>query len=157
MPDEPVDKVEIDAAELVNLRGLAGQMQALETSTAQALIERDLASALSGYELSTPQAAAQLIRLIRDDIKATRAADGSWKVAAPDGKSVADYLKAVIPTEFPNFVRATNRGGSGGNGASATPTVVPTHGQNFETFGHALVAANQGNGFGAVAFTAKYK
>lgn len=105
----------------------------LERAYREAVRDRDLATALAGRPL-VPGAAAQLIKLWRDDFDAYES-DGEVKVAARDGRSVAKAVaERLDEPEYAHFRPATSRGGVAAKGSGrmqtpGTPTVPRTLGE----------------------------
>jgi hypothetical protein len=100
----------------------------LERVYKAALRDRELATALVGKPL-VPGAAAQLIKLWRDDFEVVDE-DGEIRILARDGRgvdqAVADRLNGP---DFAHFCLPSSRGGTGARGqnrsASAAPTPAP--------------------------------
>ncbi len=109
----------------------------LEHAYKAALRDRELATALVGKPL-VPGAAAQLIRLLRDEFEVVDEG-GSIRILARDGRdvarAVADHLAGP---EFAHFCLPSSRGGTGARGQnrSATPAAPP---ERPKTLGEAVV------------------
>jgi hypothetical protein len=106
--------------ELIHARELADRDRRAsewESAYKSALRERELATALSGRPL-VPGAAAQLIKLWRDDFEVA-SESGEHRVRTRDGRGVEqavdDWLSA---SEYAHFRQATTRGGATERGRS---------------------------------------
>ena len=93
------------------------RLSEMERVCKAALKERELATALAGRPL-VPGAAAQLIKLWRDDVDVHDEGDG-YRVAVKDGravsKAVGDWLASA---EFSHFCLPSSKGGTGAKDAS---------------------------------------
>jgi hypothetical protein len=89
----------------------------LEHACRSAVRDRELATALAGRPLVSG-AAAQLLKLWRDELDVYEE-DGAYKVAAKDGRSVAQAVTEwLASTEFSHFSLPKSRGGTGARGAN---------------------------------------
>lgn len=92
----------------------------LERAYKGAIRDRELATALAGRPL-VPGAAAQLIKLWRDDFDAYEEA-GEVKVVARDGRTVAKAVaERLAEGEYAHFCPSTTRGGASARGMGRTP------------------------------------
>jgi hypothetical protein len=104
----------------------------LERAYKAALRDRDLATALIGKPL-VPGAAAQLIKLLRDDFEIVDE-DGEIRVLARDGRAVERAVaERLAGPEFAHFCLPSSRGGTGSKGQnrSATPALRPAGPKNL--------------------------
>ena len=109
----------------------------LERAYKAALRDRELATALVGRPL-VPGAAAQLIKLWRDDFEVVDE-DGSIRILAKDGRSVDQaVLDRLAGPDFAHFCLPSSRGGTGARGQnrSAAPGAAPA---GPRTLGEAVV------------------
>lgn len=96
----------------------------LERAYKAALRDRELATALVGKPL-VPGAAAQLIKLWRDDFEVIDE-DGEIRVLARDGRAVDQaVLDRLNGPEFAHFCLPTSRGGTGAKGLNRSASPVP--------------------------------
>jgi hypothetical protein len=109
----------------------------LEQAYKVALRDRDLATALVGRNL-LPGAAAQLVKLWRDDL-VVQEGDGEYRVSARDGRSVgqavADWLASP---EYAHFCPPASRGGIAIKGANR-PSAAGVDGPAPKNLGEAVV------------------
>jgi hypothetical protein len=96
----------------------------LERAYKAALLDRELATALVGKSL-VPGAAAQLIKLWRDDFEVVDE-DGEIQVLARDGRGVDQaVLDRLNGPEFAHFCLPSSRGGTGAKGQNRSSSVAP--------------------------------
>ncbi len=87
--------------------------------TKEFLLDRELSLALAGNPI-VPEGAKQLQTLLRGQFEVLPDGD-SWKVAAKDGKPVADTVKALLATkDYSHFLRAEARGSHDSNPGKQT-------------------------------------
>ncbi len=99
------------AAARVEEQGRDGKAADLEKAYRAAVRDRELATALAGRSL-VPGAAAQLIKLWRDDFD-VHEADGELRVTARDGRTVAKAVAERLgEAEFAHFCPPASRGGA---------------------------------------------
>jgi hypothetical protein len=92
----------------------------LEQAFRGAVRDRELATALAGRPLVSG-AASQLLKLWRDDLDVFEE-DGGYKVAAKDGRAVAQAVGEWLASpEFAHFCLPTSRGGTGARGGNRPP------------------------------------
>jgi hypothetical protein len=104
----------------------------LERAYKAALRDRELATALVGKPL-VPGAAAQLIKLLRDDFEIVDE-NGEIRVLARDGRAVDQAVaERLAGPEFAHFCLPSSRGGTGSKGQnrSATPAPRPAGPKNL--------------------------
>jgi hypothetical protein len=113
----------IKAREALYTRELAVRDQKateLERAYRAALRDRELATALAGKAL-LPGAAAQLVKLWRDDLD-VHEIDGEYTVTARDGRSVGPTVNDWLAcTEYAHFCLPSSRGGTASKGSSRSP------------------------------------
>ena len=125
----------LKAREAVHSRDLASREQKaaeLDRAYKGALRDRDLATALVGRPL-VPGAAAQLIKLLRDDFEVVDEA-GEIRVVSRDGRGVDESLgERLAGPEFAHFCLPSSRGGTGSKGQnrSASPAPRPAAPKNL--------------------------
>ena len=116
-----------DARELAHARELAARDQKatdLERSYKAALRDRELATALVGKPL-VPGAAAQLIKLWRDDFEVIEE-DGEIRILARDGRRVDQaVLDRLNGPDFAHFCLPSSRGGTGAKGQNRSASTPP--------------------------------
>ena len=120
---------ELKAREAAHSREIAAREQKateLERAYKAAVRDRELATALVGKPL-VPGAAAQLIKLWRDDFEVVDE-DGEIQVLARDGRGVDQaVLDRLNGPDFAHFCLPSSRGGTGAKGQnrSASTSAVP--------------------------------
>ncbi|QDV38274.1 hypothetical protein [Tautonia plasticadhaerens] len=106
------------------LSRLAKKAERWEGAFKAALKEKELAAALAGRPL-VPGAAAQLIKLWREELSVVDEADGP-RVAARDGRPVAEAVASWLSgPEYAHFSRAGSRGGTAPPGDSRSSATGP--------------------------------
>jgi hypothetical protein len=115
------------ARETAHSREIADREQKtaeLERAYKAALRDRELATALVGKPL-VPGAAAQLIKLWRDDFEVVDE-DGEIQVLARDGRGVDQaVLDRLNGPDFAHFCLPSSRGGTGAKGQNRSGSTVP--------------------------------
>ena len=100
------------------------QAAALAKAYLAAVRDRELATALAGRPL-VPGAAAQLIRLWRDDFDAHEV-NGEVKVVARDGRAVTKaVVERLAEAEFAHFCPPSSRGGAAAKAANRPGSTAP--------------------------------
>ncbi len=96
----------------------------LERAYKAALRDRELATSLVGKPL-VPGAAAQLIKLLRDDFEVVDE-DGEIRVLARDGRAVDRAVaERLAGPEFAHFCLPSSRGGTGAKGQNRSASTSP--------------------------------
>ena len=97
----------------------------LERAYKAALRDRELATSLVGKPL-VPGAAAQLIKLWRDDFEVVDE-DGEIRVLARDGRGIDQAVaERLAGPEFAHFCLPSSRGGTGAKGQNRSASSAPT-------------------------------
>ena len=97
----------------------------LERAYKAALRDRELATSLVGKPL-VPGAAAQLIKLWRDDFEVFDE-DGEIRILARDGRGVDQAVaERLAGPEFAHFCLPSSRGGTGARGQNRSASPAPT-------------------------------
>ena len=108
-----------------------------ERKFAEAIASRDFLSALPINRLATEASARHLATIVGDQIEA-KEVGGKYVTQTKDGKTLAEFVKAIeADAEYANYFKG-NSGGAGADGSRATPS--GTAGSRPATEGEKLAA-----------------